>query len=118
MKVTALVMVNWRTRKTANGSIGADEDRSTRTKANPETMPTASMATTAGALQPRAGPSIRAKVTPASASVASTAPGTSICPVALGSCDSGTWRTDSRSTTAPTGTLTRKMNRHDAAAIR
>ena len=47
----------------------------------------------------------------------STAPGTSIRPVAVGSRDSGTWRTAMASTTAMRGRLSRKIQRHEAAPV-
>src|SRR3974377_921968 len=74
MKVTRLVTVNWRTRKIAGGSIGDVVVRSTATNATEATTPIPSMARTVGSLHPRAGPSMRPKVTPARARTASTAP--------------------------------------------
>ncbi len=98
--------------------MGAGDRASTTRKATVPSTPTVSDASTAGAVHPPAGPSMRAYATPARDTVASTAPATSMRPVADGSCDSGTWRAETSRTTTPRGMLMRKIQRHEAAVIR
>ena len=74
--------------------------------------------TTRGCPQPISGPSVSANVPPASAIAASSDPETSSRrPRRDGSRLSGTCRCAAQMTTAASGRLMRKMNRHDAASI-
>ena len=96
----------------SRGSIGWRPCRSTATKPASAASPTAPAAS-AAAFTPRSPASISAHVTPASPTAVSTAPATSMPGTEAGSRVSGTWRSATATTAAASGTLIRKMRRHD-----
>src|SRR5579862_7170677 len=117
-RVAAFVTVNRRNLNTDGGSIGEVDERSTTTNAMSRTVPPARQPTTSGLDQPAEPPWISAYVMAASPPTAVTAPFQSMCGAGFGSRDSGTCRAVTQRTTAPSGTLITKIQRHEAAAIR
>src|SRR4029450_773614 len=99
----------------SSGSIGAALRRSQSRKAASAASPTRPATRIGGEVQPRTGPAVSADTTPARPMAAGAAPGESRRPVAPGSRDSGTWRSDTHTTTAARGRLMRKMSRQVAA---
>ena len=74
-------------------------------------------ASTGGDVQPSDGPLTSPYERPARPMRASSAPGTSTRPEAAGLRVSGTWRSVMRTTAITSGTLMRKMYRHENAVM-
>ncbi len=109
--VTRLVALNVPERNTSSGSIGCLDRASLTTNPTIPVAPMTSAPRTKVSPGPRSGQAVKAYVTPPSPTAHSTAPSRSSCLAASGSADSGTCLSATRTTTAASGRLMRKIRR-------